>query len=217
MNWQEAKVRSRSVPKITFRSTSIAFSAEFIKRKALTCMQYVTILQNEEHRRIAFLFKDTPTVNSLAMQRDGGCKKNQSGNSRIVFVNIGKKIPWLDGTHPSDKTTYIPIQGEEINLFYIEIAFQYSDIKPIPSLSSLNSRSGVYRLYNERYQILRIGEGGDIVRRIEAHLKRYTGIEYFDFFEINDRNLRRREEHRLLAEYKSTHNDRLPVFNPINA
>ena len=220
MNWKTVNINSRSIQKITIRKSSIAFSSRFVKDNNLDSFPFVEIIHDEVHQRIGFIFKKIATGNSLPLRQDGGKQNKRHVFSRIIYIELYKQIEWIKTNWPDISEinqSFIPTLDNcfNVNLFYIEFGFPYSGIKNIGELSQIKCHPGVYRLFNDRHEIIRIGEGKDIVKRIVSHLNDSNEIKYFDWFEINCSVTRKQEEKRQFTEFKKSHNMQLPLLNPI--
>jgi hypothetical protein len=74
----------------------------------------------------------------------------------------------------------------------------------------------VYRLLKDG-DIVRIGQTDDLERRLKDHFGNYKDhVDQYDFAEVPDASARKREEKRLLEEFRDAYG-RLPKLNSITA
>lgn len=222
MAWDKMSVHGRGTAMVTVRSTSVAFSAYFVNNEQLISMEYVEVFEDTELRRIGFKFTNSPKGhNVLALKQDGGKKGERKNNGRIVFTDLRKSI-WIKSVIKKDSQKYLILKDSEFDnnkLFYIELGYSYSNNNDFENVVIFPEIPGVYRLFNKKHELIRIGEGQNIKLRLLVHKKNdsQNNIKLFNYCEIQDKLLRKNEEKRLLEEYKIAHNKCLPQLNAITA
>ena len=222
MAWEKMPANGRGTAIVTIRNTSIAFSAYFIKNEQLESIKYVEVFEDTELRRIGFNFTDNPnSYNALSLKQDGGKRGERSNYSRVVFTTLRKR-EWIQTDIAKNRTKYPIIKDAKFGnncLFYIELGHSFSDKIDFYDFNLFPQISGVYRLFSQKNELLRIGEGKNIKLRLMAHKKNDVNndVKSFDFCEIQNKILRKEEERRLLIQFKVKHNGFLPQLNSITA
>ena len=222
MAWDKIRVNGRGTAMVTIRETSIAFSSYFIKKEQLISVKYVELYEDIELRRLGFKFTDnTLFINALSLTNDGGKKGLQKSNGRVIYTDISK-INWIKTAVERDGRRYSIRRDHnfQINsLFFIELGYSYSQKIDFDTIDLFPEISGVYRLFNQGNELLRIGEGQNIKTRLLVHKKNdfKNDIKSLDYCEIPDKLSRKKEERRLLVSFKEQHCGYLPFLNSITA
>lgn len=222
--WEKVETNGRSIPQVVIRKNVIAFSAYFLKNEKLIEENYVEILFDRHKKRIGFVFSKNPKTGSLALKQDGGKLNQRSGCGRIVYINLCKER-WIketleiEGKRRSQSLNLDKMKYENNTLYYCELQEHFSNRKEIIKIDAIDIISGVYRLYNIRTEIVRIGESQDIKKRIKDHLRENPSkeLEFFDFLIIEETKERKAKEKKLLNNFKKEHNGYLPRLNSITA
>jgi hypothetical protein len=104
---------------VSFRPMGIAFSAEFIEKHELGGKDRVSLLVDEQQRRLGFQFhKDAKDADSYALSSDGGLSKGRWFQSRSVYTDY----PWVKKilSKPS-AARRLPVKKGDKSIFYVEV------------------------------------------------------------------------------------------------
>jgi hypothetical protein len=102
----------------------------------------------------------------------------------------------------TDDSVETPTEGVR---YYISISYRFEDRRPFEDQQDYPRMGGVYRLFKDG-GIVRIGQTDRLEKRLKEHLRDYKAeVNEYDFAKIPDPAERKREESRLLQEFKDAY------------
>ena len=205
---EEFYARSQSEV-VTFTLRSIHFSASLVKEKGLGEMAYARIGVDPELRRIYFAFQKGPAPGLLRFYRQSG----RSARKMLAIGALYSKYDWIGVLKKEEARAKKQFVLEEVGpnqmdiypqyKYFITIGYSWSDERDFQDPAQFPEEPGVYRLKKEG-EIVRIGESGNIVVRLQEHLNTYgQDIDTFDFEIVPNDEERKKEEKRLLETFKA--------------
>lgn len=220
---EEFYARSET-PVVVFTQRTIQFSASLVEERNLAGHNYVRIAVDEELRRIYFGFEEQSDKGTTPP----GCQKFYSAkkSKRRMFAagKLYSDHTWIKDARHRDiakrRFELRDVDKADADLhsryqYYIDVGYTFiKNPLAILDTDSFPEEPGVYRLWKDG-RIVRIGQSNNIASRLPEHCKEFeTAIDEFDYMIIPNEKDRRKEEKRLMAEFKNSRGG-LPELNPI--
>jgi hypothetical protein len=205
---------------VTFTFRSLQFSASLVKEKKLAEFNYARVGVDSELRRIYIGFEREPAPGLAKFYK----QTDRSARKMIAVGGLYSKYDWIGALKTEKDKAKKQFLLEEVTpdqteiyqryQYFITLGYSWSEERDFQEPDQFPSEPGVYRL-KKNGEVVRIGQAGNIASRLTEHLNTYgQDIDTFDFEIVPDQSERKKEEKRLLEEFKAAIG-RLPKYNPI--
>ncbi len=205
---------------VTFAKTQLHFSASLVEKHNLLEYDYARMGFDSELRRIYFAFQENGGPGILRFFRQTGKSKRKMIAMGFAYASYdwvaavrdkkenAKRQFELEVVDPQDTEIYPKYK------YFITVGYAWAPERDFHDESNYPEEPGVYRLKKDG-EIVRIGEGNNISRRLKDHHKDYHDeVNTFDF-EIVHKDEERLSEQKRLFEAFRVNVGRLPKLNPI--
>lgn len=216
MPWESLPLEVAFAETATLSQNGIALSAKFMESQNLLEYEWVEVFTDDILRRIGLKFHNNQTPKTRKLIRSRG-----TGGRRIT----AKKLPerkWIADvlnepisdrrfSIETDDSVEDPTDGVR---YYISIGYRLQPKREFGKQGDYPRLPGIYRFFKDG-EIVRIGESDNLESRLKDHYRNYKDeVDEYDFAEIPDLTARKREEKRLLQEFRDAYG-RLPKLNPV--
>ncbi len=217
MPWSKHRPRQTFGETATLRKPGISLSSRFIEHNSLMDYEWVELWIDDDLRRIGFKFCATQTADSLRISKE-------SSKGRMIYTSLVKTTKWTADileeptSHrrfliETDDSVETPTEGVK---HYISLGYRFEPKREFEKERDHPELAVVYRLFKDG-SIVRIGQTENLRKRFKQHLSEYKDeVDEYDLAEIPDAAARRREEARLLEEFRDAHGT-LPKLKPIGS